>query len=156
MTDDHIARVVADVDVLAADLYLDGSARAALDLIRSHSWISLIASERLINETTTLIEQLGSQALAEHWAAKIQQRTTIVEHPPRDHPALASAIRGNAAHLLSHDPKLSSAKTGVALQSHGHTSVKPPDAFVRLFDPQTAYEHITGTEYPGPDHPPRT
>lgn len=156
MTDDHIARVVADVDVLAADLFLDESARAALDIVRSHSWITLLASESLINETTTLIEQRSSNTLAERWAHKIQQLTTIVEHPPRDHPALASAIRGNAAHVLSHDPTMSSAQTGAALQSHGNISVKPPDAFVRLFDPQTAYEHITGTEYPGPDRPPRT
>ncbi len=156
MTDDHIARVVADADVLAADLFLDASARSALDLIRSHSWITLLASDILIDQTTILIDQLSSSTLADHWAHKIRQHTTIVDHPTSDHPALATAIRGNTAHVLSHNPKLTSAKTGAALQSHGPTSVKSPEAFVRLFNPKTAYEHITGTEYPGPDRPPST
>lgn len=155
MTDDHIARVVADADVLAADLFLDKSARSALDLIRSHSWITLITSDTLIDQTTSLIEQLSSVTLAKKWVHKIQQHSTTIDHPATDHPALATAIRGNAAHVLSHDPELTSAKTGAVLQSHGSTSVKHPKAFVQIFDPKTAYEHINGTDYPGPDHDPR-
>lgn len=155
MSNDHIAKIVADADVLAADLFLNDSARAALDLIRSHSWITLVASDILIDQTTTLIEHLSSTTLATQWAQKIRQRTTTIEHPPSDHPALAAALRGNSAHILSYDPNLTSAKTGAVLRSHGPTSVKHPEAFVRLFDPKTAYEHTTGSPYPGPDRDPR-
>lgn len=155
MTTDHIARIVADADVLATDLFLDSSARAALDIARSHSWITLLASEHLIDQTTTLIEHVSTDTLAEKWRAKIHHETTRVTHPDTDHPALATAINGNAAHVLSLDHELASAKTGTTLQSYGDTSVKHPEAFVRLFDPAIAYEHITEDAYPGPDRSPR-
>ncbi|MFC6768260.1 DUF7384 family protein, partial [Natrinema soli] len=73
-------------------------------------------------------------------------------------PALASAYRGEAAHLLSYDERLRSAEAGLTLQPRVSVSVRPPDAFARLFDPESLYEAveaIEGGEYPGPDRDPR-
>jgi hypothetical protein len=34
-------------------------------------------------------------------------------------------------------------------------SVRPPAAFVALFDAESLYEAVVGGEYPGPDRDPR-
>ncbi|MFB6354292.1 MAG: hypothetical protein ABEJ92_09420, partial [Halobacteriales archaeon] len=78
-----------------------------------------------------------------------------VEHPPGDHPALASAYRGDARHVLSLDDVLRGAEAAVAVRTRVETSVKHPAAFVRLFDPESMYEVLVGGEYPGPDRDPR-
>lgn len=148
-------RIVADADVLAADLLIDNAARASLDTIRSHSWIELIASNALLDDSEAVIAILTNDELASDWRETIETERVAVEHPPEDHPALASAYHGEAAHVLSFDKRLRSAKAGVRLKQHMNASVKHPDAFVRLFDPERLYESVFDESYPGPDRDPR-
>ena len=153
------ARVVADADVLAADLLCGdvsgNAARAALDHVRQHSWVSLVASDPLLDDAQTVIESLADESLAAGWRERIERERTAVDHPDGDHPALASAYRGGAAHLLTYDEGLRSASTGASLRSHMSVSVRAPDAFARLFDPESLYEAVEGGSYPGPDRDPR-
>lgn len=149
------ARVVADADVMAADLFVDGDARAALDHVRRHSWVDLVASEALLDETMALVERLSDSTLAAAHRDRLERDTVRVEHPSGDHPALASAYRGGAAHLLSYDERLGSAQAGLALNTRVSVSVRHPDAFARLFDPDALYEAVVGGSYPGPDRNPR-
>jgi predicted nucleic acid-binding protein len=150
------ARVVADADVLAADLLVGGDARAALDIVREHSWMELVASDQLCAEAQAIIELLADPNLAAAWREKVDAERIAVDHPDGDHPALASAYRGNAAHVLSYDDRLTSAQAGVSLQSHLRVSVRTPDAFVAVVDPAGLYEATVGESYPGPDRDPRT
>jgi hypothetical protein len=85
----------------------------------------------------------------------VSEDCLVVEHPPEDHPGLAAAYRGEATHLLSYDDALRSAKTGLSIQPHADLSVRPPDAFARLFDPEALYEATHDDAYPGPDRDPR-
>jgi len=149
------ARVVADADVLAADLLVGGDARAALDHVRSHSWVTLVASDALLADAETVIADLSDDALAADWRERIEAERESVDHPEGDHPALASAYRGEAAHVLSYDETLRSAKTGMALNEHMQVSVRTPDAFATLFDAEALYELVEGGEYTGPDRDPR-
>ncbi|WP_135303344.1 DUF7384 family protein [Haloarcula amylovorans] len=160
MSDDDTspARVVADADVLAADLLCgdtDNPARAALDHVRRHSWLTLVASDPLLSDAKWVIRDLSDASLAEDWRERIERDREAVDHPEGDHPALASAYRGNAAHLLTYDEDLRSAETGLSIKPHMQVSVRPPDAFERLFDAQSLYEVVEGGEYPGPDRDPR-
>lgn len=149
------ARVVADADVLATDLLLGGDARNALDHVRRHSWIDLVASDPLLDVTERLVATLTDQDLATDHRTRLEADRVRVEHPEGDHPALASAYRGKAAHVLSYDERLRSAKAGLALQPRISVSVRPPDAFASLFDAASLYEVVEGGEYPGPDRDPR-
>ncbi|WP_336336405.1 DUF7384 family protein [Haloarcula brevis] len=151
------ARVVADADVLAADLLCgpDGDARAALDHVRRHSWVTLVASDHLLDDATAVIADLADDDLAADWRARIEPDCELVDHPAGDHPALAAAYRGGAQQLLSFDTELRSARTGAALNRHMAVSVRPPDAFARLFDPESLYPVVKEGEYPGPDRDPR-
>ncbi len=155
MTAASPARVVADADVLAADLLVGGDARAALDHVRRHSWVRLVASDALLDDAQAIIADLADPDLAADWRERIEREREPVDHPEGDHPALASAYRGEAAHVLSYDESLRSAKTGMALQEHMQVSVRTPDAFAKLFDAQSLYELVEGGEYPGPDQDPR-
>ena len=150
-----MARVVADADVLAADLLCGGDARAALDLVRAHDWVTLVASEPLLDDAEAVVAELADGDLAADWRDALVGRCELVEHAAGDHPALASAYRGGAVHVLSFDPALRSAEAGVAIRARVETSVKAPDGFVRLFDPATMYEVVVGGDYPGPDRDPR-
>ena len=150
------ARVVADADVLAADLLCGGDARAALDHVRRHSWVTLVASDALLADAQAVIADLADPALAADWRARIETEREPVDHPEGDHPALSSAYRGGAAHVLSYDESLRSARTGMALKEHMDVSVRTPDAFATLFDPESLYELVEGGTYPGPDRDPRT
>ncbi|WP_083822863.1 DUF7384 family protein [Halopiger xanaduensis] len=150
------ARVVAAAAVLAADPFVDGDARAALDHVRRHSWVDLVASDHLLERTERLVTELADADLAADHRARLEAERVAVDHPPEDHPALASAYRGNAAHLLSYDEGLGSAKAGLSMQPHLSVSVRPPDAFAQLFDPESLYEAVEGGEYPGPDRDPRS
>ena len=152
---DRAARVVADADVLAADLLVGGPAREALDAVRAHSWIDLYASDQLLADAAVVVETLADGSLATDWRERIERERVRVDHPDGDHPGLASAYRAEAAHLLSLDPGLSSADANRSLQAHMQVSVRSPDAFARLFDPAALYEAVEGGEYPGPDHDPR-
>ena len=144
-------RVVADADVLAADLLVGGPARAALDHVRNHSWLDLVASDSLLADATAVISALADDELASAWRDHITEGRVEVSHPDDDHPALASAYRGEAGHLLTFDDSLASASTNRSLQPHMTISIRPPDAFARLFDPESLYESLYDDSYPGPD-----
>jgi len=148
-------RLVADADVLACDLLVGGAAREALDHARRHSWVGLVASDELLADGHALVTELASDELADDWLARIEDERIRVEHPPGDHPALASAYRGEAAHLLTFDDELASPGANVSLQSHLRVSVRSPDAFARLFDAASLYESRFDGSYPGPDRDPR-
>jgi len=149
------ARVVADADVLAADLLVGESAREALDHLRAHSWTTLVASDHLLDDAEAVVAELGGSDLAAGWRGRVSAWREPVDHPPGDHPALASAYRGSAMHVLSFDDRLRSAGTAAALRGRVETSVKHPRAFARLFDPESLYEAVEDGEYTGPDRDPR-
>ncbi|PSP94624.1 hypothetical protein BRC91_05180 [Halobacteriales archaeon QS_4_62_28] len=142
-------RIVAGADVLAADLLVGGDARAALDHVREHSWLTLVASDPLLDDAEAVIETLADDALAADWRTRIEAEREGVSHPPEDHPGLASAYRGEAAHLLSYDESLRSANAGLSIQPYADLSVRPPDAFARLFDAQSLYEATFDDDYTG-------
>ncbi|MCQ4333660.1 hypothetical protein KM295_09255 [Natronomonas sp. F2-12] len=144
-------RLVADADVLAADLLVGDAARQALDTVRSHSWLELLATEPLLADAEAVVGTLADEPLAAAWRESIGDLVTLVEQPPDDHPALAAAYRGNAGQLLSLDSRLRSARAGANLQGVMDVSVRSPDAFVSVFDPETAYELAFDAPYPGPD-----
>ncbi|WP_436933638.1 DUF7384 family protein [Halovenus marina] len=155
MTETNPARVVADADVLAADLLVGGSSRDALDHVRRHSWVELVASDPLLADAEAVITTCADADLAADWREKIESERVAVEHPKEDHPALASAYRGNAAHLLTFDEQLTSARANQTLGQRLTVSVRPPDAFATLFDAESLYESIHDGPYPGPDRDPR-
>ena len=149
------ARVVADADVLAADLLCDGPARAALDHLRRHSWTTLIASDSLLDDAERVIADCADPTLAADWRERVAAWRESVEHPDGDHPALASAYRGGAMHVLSFDDTLTAAGTAVGLNERFPISVRTPDAFATVFDPERLYPEVVGGDYPGPDRDPR-
>ncbi|WP_159902770.1 DUF7384 family protein [Salinirussus salinus] len=155
MTGTSPARVVADADVLAADLLSGGAAREALDAARSHSWVDLVASDPLLDDAEAVVAALADAELAADWRQRVERERVPVEHAAGDHPALASAYEGNAAHVLSFDEGLTSAGANLSLKPHVQVSVRTPAAFVALFDPAALYEAVEGGEYPGPDRDPR-
>lgn len=148
-------RVVADADVLAADLLVGGDSREALDRVRSHSWVALVASDALLDDAEVIVEDLAGPDLAADWRDRIEAERLRVEHDARDHPALGSAHAGNAAHLLTLDESLASAGANLSLQERVAVSVRTPEAFASLFDATSLYEATQGGEYPGPDRDPR-
>lgn len=148
-------RVVADADVLAADILADGTAREALDDVRRHSWVHLVASDYLLAQAKQLIAEFGSSELAREWRETIEHMRRSVDHPPGDHPALASAYRGGARQLLTLDGELTGTGANLSLQSHMSISISTPDAFVTVFDPEPVYETRFEEPYPGPDNDPR-
>jgi predicted nucleic acid-binding protein len=151
MSEADPTRIVADADVLAADLLAGGPARTALNQIRRHDWLDLLASDPLLDDATAIITTLADDALATSWRQLIDDERVAVSHPEGDHPALASAYRGEAAHLLTFDDGLASAATNRSLQPHVTISVRSPDAFARLFDPESLYNSRHDDEYSGPD-----
>lgn len=151
MSDERAARVVADADVLAADLLLDGSAREVLDQIRAHSWLYLIASDPLLDDAEAVIDRVGSQELAAEWRECIEDERERVSQPEGDHPGLASAYRGDAAHLLTFDPDLASTETNLAVEPHTDLSIRSPEAFAAIFDAAALYESLHEDAYPGLD-----
>ena len=155
MAENAPARVVADADVLAADLLCGGAAREALDHVRRHSWVTLVASDPLLDDAEAVVADLADADLAADWRERAEREREPVDHPDGDHPALASAYRGGAAHVLSYDETLRSAMTGLALNEHMNVSVRTPDAFAAVFDAEALYELVEGGAYPGPDRDPR-
>jgi predicted nucleic acid-binding protein len=148
-------RVVADADVLAADLLVGDAARDALDRVREHSWMTLVASEHLLDDAEAVVCDLADAALARDWRARAASACERVEHPAADHPGLAVAARGGAMHLLTLDESLLSASAGVAIRGRVETSVRHPRAFATLFDAESLYREAVGGAYPGPDRDPR-
>lgn len=119
--------IVADSDVLVADLLVGGTARTALSAIREHSWLTLVVSKPLIEQSATVIETLTTAELATDWRALIEDGTQLADHRPGDHPALAAAYASGAAHVLTFDEQLLTASTARALQHRLNCSIKPPD-----------------------------
>jgi predicted nucleic acid-binding protein len=151
---DH-ARIVADADVLAADLLVDGAAREALDHLRRHSWLELVVTDPLLDDAEAVITDLADTELAADWRAKIEDETLVVDQPEGDHPALAAAYRGDAAHVITQDGSLQSIEAGANLKAVMDVSIRSPDAFARVFDPAGVYELLFDDAYPGPDRDPR-
>ncbi|ELZ34041.1 hypothetical protein C474_03750 [Halogeometricum pallidum JCM 14848] len=149
------ARVVADADVLAADLLVGGNAREALDRLREHSWTTLVASDPLLDDAQAVVADLADADLAADWRDRVAAWREPVEHPDGDHPALASAYRGGAMHVLSFDDRLTSARAAAELGTRFPVSVREPKAFASLFDAASLYEEVVGGEYEGPDRDPR-
>lgn len=149
------AGVVADADVLVADLLVGGDARRALDSIREHSWVTLYASDSLLDDAEAVIAELADADLATDWREKIEPEVELVDHPDGDQPALAAAYQGNAAHVLTFDDGLTTAEAGMTIRTRIQVSIKQPDAFAALFDPESLYDAVVGGEYPGPDRDPR-
>ncbi|UIO99638.1 hypothetical protein Hbl1158_14085 [Halobaculum sp. CBA1158] len=149
------ARVVADADVLAADLLVGGDPRAALDGLRGHSWTTLVASDDLVADAETVIAALADSDLAADWRERTEAWREPVAHPAGDHPALASAYRGGAMHVLSSDDRLTAAGTGAGLNDRFPVSVREPRAFATLFDAESLYPEACEGAYPGPDRDPR-
>jgi hypothetical protein len=151
----RLARLVADADVLAADLLVGGPAREALDHWRRHSWVSLVVTDRLLEEAAAVIAGLADRSLAADWRTLVAERATLVEPEASGHPALVAAASGDAAHLHAYDERRRSAAARTAIRPSVEVSVKPPDGFARLFDPASLYEAAVGGAYPGPDRDPR-
>jgi len=149
------ARVVADADVLAADLLVGGAARRAIDHVREHSWLHLVASDPLLDEAEALVADLADPALAADWREKVEELRTPVDQPAGDHPALASAYNGGAMHLLTLDRRLLGTRAGMYLRGRMDVSVRTPDAFDSVFDAASLYGAVEEDEYSGPDRDPR-
>ena len=149
------ARVVADADVLAADLLVGDTSREALEGVWRHSWIELLASDQLLADAEATIAGLSTPELAADWREIVADWREPVTHPAGDHPGLASAYRGGAMHLLSFDRVLSSPRAGAELRGRVPLSVREPRAFATVFDARGLYLEAVGGEYPGPDRPPR-
>ncbi|PSQ17582.1 hypothetical protein BRD00_07075 [Halobacteriales archaeon QS_8_69_26] len=147
--------MVADADVLAADLLVGGPARAALDRVREHSWMNLVASDPLLADAEAVVAGLADAALGADWRARAGRERVRVEHPAGDHPGLASAYRGGAAHLFTFDEGLASVRTGLSVQPYAGLSVRHPDAFATVFDAAGLYRTVAQGDYPGPDRDPR-
>lgn len=155
MAEPDPTRIVADVDVLAVDLLVGGDAREALDLIRAHSWLSLLLSEALLDEAVAIIGDVAGTDLARQWRERVTAEAEMIEEVGNGHPALELADAGEAATVLSLNPRLQSAAAGAAIRPQVATSVKSPDAFVRLLDPGSLYETVRDAPYPGTDRDPR-
>lgn len=149
------ARIVADADVLAADLLVGGPAREVMDLIRAHSWIDLVVTDALLEDAEAIVREFADDTIASDWRSKIENLATVVEQRPGDHPALAAAYHGEAAHVLTFDESLRSARASAEIRARVETSPKSPDAFLALFDPERLYSAVVDGEYPGPDRDPR-
>ena len=150
---DH-ARVVADADVLAADLLVGGAAREALDHLRRHSWLDLVVTGPLLDDAEAVAADVADRDLAADWRRRLEADAVVVEQPAGDHPALAAAYRGDAAHVLTLDDRLQSPEAGANLRAVMDVSVRSPEAFATVFDPAATYELLFDDEYPGPDRDP--
>lgn len=148
-------RIVADADVLAADLLVGGDARRALDSVREHSWLTLVASDPLLDDAEATIAELADASLAADWRDRVEGWRFRVEQEPGDHPGLASAYESGAAHLLSFDERLTSATGGANLRKHVDVSVRTPTAFAAVFRAERLWPEVGEGEYPGPDRDPR-
>ena len=145
------ARVVADADVLAADLLVGGAARDALDVLREHSWTTLVASDPLLDDVERVVASVGDPPLAADWRAKLAAWCEPVSHPAGDHPALASAYHGGAMQVISMDPTLTGPGAAAGLRDRMPVSVREPRAFTTVFSASRLYPEVVGGEYPGPD-----
>jgi hypothetical protein len=117
--------------------------------------MTLVASDPLLDDAEAVVADLAGPGLAADWRDRAGRERDRVGQSEGDHPGLASAYRGRAAHLLTYHEGLSSAGANLSLQPHFRVSVRGPDAFARLFDPASLYEATHDGAYPGPDRDPR-
>ena len=150
------ARVVADADVLAADLLVGGPSREALDALRSHAWTTLVASDPLLDDAEAVIATLSDATLAGDWRETVEMWRAPVTHPAGDHPALGSAYRGAAMQVVSLDPTLTGPRAAAGLRDRLPVSIREPRAFATVFSPENLYPEAVGGVYPGPDRDPRS
>ena len=150
------ARVVADADVLAADLLGINHARSALDLLRTHSWTTLVASDVLLDDLEAVVSALADPELARDWRTQIAHWRTPVSHPAGDHPALSSAYRGGAMQVISLDPTLTGPRAAAGLRDRLPVSAREPRAFEAVFSPARLYPEVADDPYPGPDRDARS
>ncbi|MFB6186470.1 MAG: hypothetical protein ABEI06_00840 [Halobacteriaceae archaeon] len=155
MTQPDKTTFVIDSDVLIADLLIDGKARKALDLLRSHSWITVIISPELIRECTTVLAEFIDDSVVSAWKEKITTFGKCVTPTATGNKALACAKEANAAHVLTYDQRLLGVKAGVNIKPHVETSVKTPTSFLSIFEPKQLYEAVYDSSYEGPDQDPR-
>lgn len=143
-------RVVADTDVLAADLLVGGSAREAIDMIRTHDFLSLITTDTILLETHRIIETLTEKGLADDWLSRARRDFPVVEPDGSGQPAIEAAAASNAATVLSLEERLLSTQAGLTIRDHVATSVRSPRAFVAMVDPaalKVALEEVNDTDY---------
>ncbi|ERG96309.1 MAG: hypothetical protein J07HQW2_02785 [Haloquadratum walsbyi J07HQW2] len=147
--------VVVDADVLVADFLCgsDTDARQALESLWTHSWMTLFGSDPLLTDAEALIAALTTDQLAREWRVHMTEWCSIVTHPPGDHPALATAYRGGAMHILSFNDQLQSTQVGASLRGQLPVSVREPAAYTAVFSPEQLYDATFDDEgtYPGPD-----
>ena len=74
-------RVVADADVLAADILVGGAARDALDRLRRHSWLELVATAPLLDDAEAVVAELAEPGLADEWRGRVERSTVRVDQP---------------------------------------------------------------------------
>ncbi len=148
-------RVVADADVLAVDALGFDPATNALELLWTHSWTTLVASDPLVADTEAVLTRVADADFATDWRVLIDRWREPISQPAGDHPALASAYRGGAMHLLSFDDELTGSAPGASLTSRFPVSVRQPAAFAAVFDPAGLYETTEPGSYRGPDRDPR-
>lgn len=158
-TDPMPTSVVVDADVFVADFLCgsDTDARQAIEILWTHSWMTLFASNPLLTDAQALIATLATDQLAREWRAHMTDWCSIVTHPPADHPALATAYRGGAMHILSFNDQLRSVQAGASLRGQFPVSVRDPAAYTAVFSPDQLYNATvsdtdTDTDtYPGPN-----
>ena len=124
--------------------------------MREHSWLTLVASDRLLGDAEAVVADLADEPLAADWRERVEWWREPVDQTAGDHPGLASAHAGNAAHLLSFDERLTSATGGANLRAHVDLSVRTPKAFAAVFDAERLWPESGEGEYPGPDTDPRS
>jgi len=78
------------------------------------------------------------------------------DDPQRDGEYNDPELAINRVYTRRGDEGLTSAAANTAVQSHVTVSIRPPDAFARLFDPASLYESVHDEPYPGPDRDPRS
>jgi hypothetical protein len=115
----------------------------------------LLASDPLVDDAEAVVAEVADPDLAAAWCERVAAWREPVTHPPGDNPALGSAYRGGAMHLLTFDEQLRSAKAGATLGADLTVSARHPEAFAALFDASSLYPEVVGGEYSGPDRDPR-
>jgi hypothetical protein len=115
----------------------------------------LVSTEQLLDDAEAVVESLADSDLALAWRTAIDDLVVLVAQPAGDHPALAAAYRGNAAHVISLDDRLTSVAAGANLKGTLEASVRSPEAFRSVVDPATLHELAFDVPYPGPDREPR-
>jgi len=135
MRETYPSRVVLGPTVLAAAVDdADDAARDTLDLVLEHPAVTLVASDALLDAAATIAADRTGEAAAAELRDRVADARLVPTHPPDDHPALASAYRANAAHLVTGDPDLRDADAAAALGPL-RVSARSPAAFLRIFDP---------------------